>query len=433
MKKGTGILAIAAVIAVSTAAAPFSYAKTIQPEKTDLEQKISDKLSMKASDFVDFSGVISNVTKNKENVSVIVDDVKSGQKMVFVVTERVSIYQLSTGNPFGISDLKKGDEVKGYYHKDTIMPMIYPAQVESDFLFVNDPQKKQLGEVKIGKFKSNFTSKDELLKLNISKKTQIVNERGQNINKEDLLGKELIVFYSVTTRSIPAQTTPYKIIGIENRKIINEKYQFVFHIPSSWRGSYLVSEFEESIESPIKYQISFRFYPKGFESDIAQDVVKLFVIDKSKFDKSFINDGFTKVFENDSYVYATRNVSLNIYGDGKIGKLFEDMSSELKNIDTLFVPYPQYIDEEISKIIETESFMEKGVRMVSLKEVADLLGYEKEWYKNNVLLRKGNKTFSITLGKKEYGFNRSIRYFETPAMLKNDKVYIQEDFIKILR
>lgn len=226
MKKYSKILTIASVIAVSSTTASYSYAETLQLPNIKSEQVMPEKSIVEESDFINFSGKVTNITKNKKSVSITVDHAASGEKMVFVLTEQVSLYDTNTGKSFAISDIKKGDGVKGYYHKDTIMPMIYPAQVEPDFLLINDSGEKPLSEVKVSKFNPDFISKDKQLKLNISKETELVNERGQKLEKEDLLGKELIVFYTMTTRSIPAQTTPSKIIAIENRTIMNEKYNY---------------------------------------------------------------------------------------------------------------------------------------------------------------------------------------------------------------
>ena len=50
-----------------------------------------------------------------------------------------------------------------------------------------------------------------LLKLNISPNTLILLENGQAFTGK-ISNRNLIVVYGATTRSIPAQATPYKII-----------------------------------------------------------------------------------------------------------------------------------------------------------------------------------------------------------------------------
>jgi hypothetical protein len=65
--------------------------------------------------------------------------------------------------------------------------------------------------VKLDYFDSQLVSGDGTLKLNISPLTQIILDNGQAFTGNPL-NRNLTVVYGPTTRSIPAQTTPYKII-----------------------------------------------------------------------------------------------------------------------------------------------------------------------------------------------------------------------------
>ena len=66
--------------------------------------------------------------------------------------------------------------------------------------------------VKVAQFDNNFVSEDKQLKLNISDDIVIVNEKGERTSKDEVIKQNTIVFYGSTTKSIPAQTTPYKLI-----------------------------------------------------------------------------------------------------------------------------------------------------------------------------------------------------------------------------
>jgi hypothetical protein len=65
--------------------------------------------------------------------------------------------------------------------------------------------------VKVDYFNSQLKSSDSRLKLNISPYTPIVLTNGQAFSKNPA-NRNLIVIYGPSTKSIPAQTTPYKII-----------------------------------------------------------------------------------------------------------------------------------------------------------------------------------------------------------------------------
>ncbi|MCL7747825.1 hypothetical protein [Halalkalibacter alkaliphilus] len=79
--------------------------------------------------------------------------------------------------------------------------------------FVGD--ESDLQQVKLDIFDQNLVSEDNELKLHISSDTVIINSHGETLEEADISGNTLFVFYTITTRSIPAQTTPHMIIIID--------------------------------------------------------------------------------------------------------------------------------------------------------------------------------------------------------------------------
>lgn len=103
--------------------------------------------------------------------------------------------------------VSRGDMVTGFYDANIPVPLIFPPQFRAivmarDTLYQN---------VKVDYFNSQLLSSDNNLKLNIAPRTQIVLENGQAFSNNPA-NRNLIVVYGATTKSIPAQTTPYKII-----------------------------------------------------------------------------------------------------------------------------------------------------------------------------------------------------------------------------
>jgi hypothetical protein len=68
--------------------------------------------------------------------------------------------------------------------------------------------------VKVDLFDNDYVSSDNSLKLNISDDTVIVSENGEAFTGE-LADRKLVVVYGPSTRSIPAQTTPEKIVVLD--------------------------------------------------------------------------------------------------------------------------------------------------------------------------------------------------------------------------
>jgi len=100
-----------------------------------------------------------------------------------------------------------GDRITGYYDGNAAVPLIYPPQYRALIIVKENPNQ----HVKVDYFNSQFESSDGQLILNISPYTRIVMTNGQAFTKSPA-NRNLIVVYGPTTRSIPAQTTPYEII-----------------------------------------------------------------------------------------------------------------------------------------------------------------------------------------------------------------------------
>ena len=101
----------------------------------------------------------------------------------------------------------EGDMVTGFYDVNAPVPLIFPPQFRAivmarDTLYQN---------VKVDYFNNQLVSSDNTLKLNIAPYTKIVLQNGQSFTRSPA-NRNLIVIYGATTRSIPAQTSPYKIV-----------------------------------------------------------------------------------------------------------------------------------------------------------------------------------------------------------------------------
>jgi hypothetical protein len=131
--------------------------------------------------------------------------------MLFPLVNETLVVSAKTGkrNP----ELIGGQFVEVYYNSNKPAPMIYPPTITPDMIFVGD--ESDLQQVKLDTFDQNLVSEDNELKLHISSDTVIINSRGETLEEADISGNTLFVFYTITSRSIPAQTTPHMIIVID--------------------------------------------------------------------------------------------------------------------------------------------------------------------------------------------------------------------------
>ena len=100
-----------------------------------------------------------------------------------------------------------GDRVTGYYDGNAPVPLIYPPQYRALVMVKENPYQN----VKVDYFDRQLVSRDGQLKLNLSPYTQILLQNGQPFTRNPA-NRNLIVIFGATTRSIPAQTTPTKLI-----------------------------------------------------------------------------------------------------------------------------------------------------------------------------------------------------------------------------
>lgn len=102
-----------------------------------------------------------------------------------------------------------GDRVTGFYDLNVPVILIYPPQYQALIIIKDNPYQ----HVKVDFFNSQLLSSDGQLQLNITNVTPILLQNGQPFTLYPA-NRNLLVVYSFTTFSIPAQTSPNKIIAL---------------------------------------------------------------------------------------------------------------------------------------------------------------------------------------------------------------------------
>lgn len=165
------------------------------------------------TNFMKATGVIQEIEKETDDIRITIEN---EDKMITIlrITDESLLFNSTTTNQLKLADLKKGASVEAYYDKNKPMILIYPTTVTPEIVIVKD--EKDFGAVKISQFDKDFLSLDGELKLNIGEETPLFNQQGEAIELKDLQGKELMVFYTITTMSLPPQTPPTKVIALDD-------------------------------------------------------------------------------------------------------------------------------------------------------------------------------------------------------------------------
>lgn len=338
MKRSTKIVGTLSLALVMTSAISPIYAEKGQepliiergssvPEHKTISTKDSweDKIN-----YINFEGIVKEIKTQEGYVSVSLTDGKEDEILaVFNISDEAMIVDQATKKVIKSSELKEGKKLAGYYRKDKPMLMIYPPIINPELVIVKDEEEKDF--IKHSNFDKELISADNSLKLNISEETIITNQYGEGCKEEELYNEDLVVFYTITTRSIPAQTNPSKIIVLKKQS-------------------------EE-------------------------------------------NTGDTDESDSDTET-----------GEGNV------------------------IDE-ITEMIKADSYKKEETVMIPLRKIAEYLGYQVEWNNENksILLIKDNVSFTITIGKEDYGYNKSLRKFEQAPEINNEKTYVPQSLLDIMK
>ena len=103
--------------------------------------------------------------------------------------------------------LYEGMAVTVFYQRDQIAAMVYPPQFTAAAIVPSMEDRRAY----MGYFNQNLVAGDQDLKLNLAPTTQVITCNHQPFTGNPA-GHLLLVLYDQTTKSIPPQTTPKKII-----------------------------------------------------------------------------------------------------------------------------------------------------------------------------------------------------------------------------
>lgn len=103
--------------------------------------------------------------------------------------------------------LRPGMTVTAFFDSSRPVPLIYPPQYQAELVTVSRSEETVI----VNFFDRNLTARDNSLRLNVGRSTEVTTLNGQRFHCSP--GENfLLVYYSVTTRSIPPQTTPRRVV-----------------------------------------------------------------------------------------------------------------------------------------------------------------------------------------------------------------------------
>lgn len=195
-------MSILMILSVMLSTSVFANEEIITPQtEENKEIMLVSELKKDFPDFSYFEGQIKKISKTEAGL--ILNVTSEEKESNFVISNTTYIPNKE--------EYKVGQTVRGYFDNNLPMIMIYPAQYNIEALILINEKSNN---VIVDTFNDELIDTINSLKLNISKDTKIYDESGK-IYTGSLKNKQLFVEYEITTRSIPAQTNPVKIVVLK--------------------------------------------------------------------------------------------------------------------------------------------------------------------------------------------------------------------------
>lgn len=204
MKTKHAIAGLLSVTLVSLSTTSMFAANTLDPRPISADATIPISLELEQADrvaFGSFTGFVKDISDYAtiEGSKIISVESEDGAEAKFIISKDTYI----TGD----AEISLGTELTGFYDANAPMIMIYPPQYSMEVIVVGNPAQN----IKVDRFDEHLLSSDDSLKLFVGTDTEILLQDGDSF-AGDLTNRKLVVYYGISTKSLPAQTTPTKIV-----------------------------------------------------------------------------------------------------------------------------------------------------------------------------------------------------------------------------
>ena len=133
------------------------------------------------------------------------------------ITDDTLVYD-KFGNKKALSDLTDGSKITVFTGSYEPTPLILPVQYTANVIIINGDKEGNVNADTYLADEEGYTNAANTLKIAAADDTKIV-DKDEKEYKGDLDKNDLIVFYGVSTKNIPAQTTPTKVVVLGKNEI----------------------------------------------------------------------------------------------------------------------------------------------------------------------------------------------------------------------
>ena len=206
-----GVLAVSSAVALPALAGSDEAVKPAEGMEIDPEFGVDSEAVAQQAQYGLWQGTVESITKNDDSTWQVVLTAGEHDGLVCNLPGAVKVWKASTGEVVNMDTLKVNDKLGVLLAANAPMTLSLPPQVSevAGFVLLDN------GSYAVsGVFDSTLTNAEAKLQLNIDEKTVVLDLEGsrQKYGADDLKNAELLVCYTNTTKSIPAQTTPSLVV-----------------------------------------------------------------------------------------------------------------------------------------------------------------------------------------------------------------------------
>lgn len=202
MKKYASLF-LASALVTSLIAHPGA-ADASEPNENENEQAQHSQ-----EEFIQASGEITKIVK-ESNGKYFASVKTESEEFGFYYNNQTPIFD-NTGKKIGLTE---GMNITLYMDASKSMIMIYPPRYSPEAVMV---QTENPGTVQLQKFDADFLNEKGDLVINITNETIITDLLGDTVGKEEIINKNVLIFYEFVLESYSAQTGPTKILLLEKQ------------------------------------------------------------------------------------------------------------------------------------------------------------------------------------------------------------------------
>lgn len=360
MKKNLIALMTAAAILASGGAVfaetniEIETQEDIMPISVSIDEEFTAPVSMPS--YISKDVTVTEITEEKISTTLNGDDAENLENTVnYTILEETLVFN-SKGEKKSIEDIKEGANITVFTSSYSPAPLILPTQYQADVVIIREEEESFLDFINVDTY---FTDGEILvnaantLALNISEDTEIVDLEGNTVDEDKLENNDLIVFYGVSTKSIPAQTTPEKVIVLGENEIALAQIEAAKNEENETPAPTYAPENEEDIEVDFTTIKSVTVGDKTITNIYVKDsslMVPLREIAETLGLTVEWNDEMRAVVIN-SGIYSLQ-IGENSYVKGKMMPMELSVAPEIKD-DLTYVPVEYFIE-----VVEAETNVE---------------------------------------------------------------------------